>query len=217
MIPDRLFAAYRRQKLFDIAPYDPQHVQPVSYDVHLGAHAMMFSRAFAGYIIDLSAEEPPMDHLTVPPLDSPWKFIIHPGQFILGHTFEALMLSEFMAAEFMGKSTLGRVGLFVHVTAGLVDPGWGEQTDGGSPLTVELFNASPFAIRLWEGMPIGQLVLHMLPERVVRTYGSAELGSHYAGDTTVAGSRGFTHGRAQTVRETRADVSPGGTATATGT
>ncbi len=198
MIPDSTYVWAMQQKLFKIDPYDAASQQPISYDVHLGPHALLhrFDRMHVGSI------DPSKPMFKMHPEIIPYsndmqgrQFVIGAGMFMLGETTEKITLSKYVAAELMGKSTLGRLGLFIHVTAGLVDPGWGMHDDPaleGARLTVELYNASPYPIRLWAGMPIGQLVFTYINEGVARPYGHADLKNHYQGDQHVRESAGFT-------------------------
>lgn len=200
MIPDRLINMFRAQGALKIEPFDQKDLQPVSYDVHLGRAGKAFKsvpeRAIKhlGMYLDLGTPQsiPEWMHdFEVPDRDEIREggggrkiMTLDPLEFMLGHIEEEIELGSFIAAEFHGKSTLGRVGLLVHATAGLVDPGWHGR------LTIELFNLAPVPIRIWRGMPIGQFVFYRLAESVFRQYGSSELDSHYQGDMSVASSRG---------------------------
>lgn len=192
MIPDRLFQMMQRQGLFQIDPYDRARQQPVSYDLQLGTHTLRYPARLHGVPLDIGVDVPGMEMGYIPERDdaSVSPYYLQPQEFILGETRERLTLGETIAAEFMGKSSLGRVGLFVHVTAGLVDPGWGQNTQRGLRLTVELFNASTRPLRLWAGMDIGQLVVHHLIAPVLHPYGHESLHSHYADGDIVTESKG---------------------------
>lgn len=172
-----------------ITPLNFDDVQPVSYDVHLGPHALAFSNKVVTPI-DLLDGPPEMEPVSIPMRDQPPEYL-PPGGFLLGEVYENLILDADIGVTLHGKSTTGRIGLFVHVTAGLVDPGWGKLAPESGHLTVELFNASPRPIRLWEGMPIGQLEFQILDRPVERPYGDKYLRSHYAVSRGVRGSAGF--------------------------
>jgi dCTP deaminase len=132
-------------------------------------------------MIDL--RQPP-DNLTeevvVPEGDS---FVIHPGEFCLGRTLEWVELPDDIVARIEGKSSLGRLGLIVHATAGFCDPGW------KGTLTLELNNLTRVPIILHPGLEIAQLSFMMLDRPAVRPYGSPELGSHYQGQRAATASR----------------------------
>ena len=113
--------------------------------------------------------------------DSP--FILHPGEFVLGSTLENIELPEDLVARLEGKSSLGRIGLVIHSTAGFVDPGW------KGHLTLELSNLARLPITLYHGMKIGQISYLQLSTAADRLYGSASLGSKYQGQTDPTASR----------------------------
>jgi dCTP deaminase len=110
-------------------------------------------------------------------------FVIHPGEFCLGTTLEYIELPADIVARIEGKSSLGRLGLIVHATAGFCDPGW------KGTLTLELNNLTRVPIKLWAGLPVAQLSFMTLDEPAQRPYGHAALGSHYQGQTEATESR----------------------------
>jgi dCTP deaminase len=189
MIRDATLLDLIRSGAVRISPLNMNDIQPVSYDVHLGSNALVFQRQ-ATTPIDLLSGPPKMNSVCIPQRHEE-PVHLRPGGFLLGEVLENLVLASDVAAILHGKSTLGRIGLFVHVTAGLVDPGWGMDAPDAGHLTVELFNASPRPIRLWAGMPIGQLEFTLLDGPVRRTYGHVDLKSHYALSQRVRGSAGF--------------------------
>lgn len=163
-----------------IKPWDPALVQPASVDLRLGDSFRVFHnhRATA---IDL--REPPTnltEEVRVGP-DEP--FVIHPGEFCLGRTHEWVELPDDIVARIEGKSSLGRLGLIVHATAGFCDPGW------KGTLTLELNNLTRVPIRLYAGLPIAQLSFMALDAPARRPYGSPDLGSHYQGQVAATESR----------------------------
>ena len=109
--------------------------------------------------------------------------MIHPGEFCLGTTLEFIALPDDIVARIEGKSSLGRLGLIVHATAGFCDPGW------QGTLTLELNNLTRVPIKLWSGLPVAQLSFMMLDRPAERPYGHADLGSHYQGQVDATESR----------------------------
>jgi dCTP deaminase len=163
-----------------IDPWDPDMVQPASVDLRLGDSFRVFHNHLAP-AIDL--DRPP-EHLTelimIRPDES---FVIHPGEFVLGATLERVELPDDVVARIEGKSSLGRLGLIVHATAGFVDPGF-----RGS-LTLEITNLTRVPIILWPGKPIAQLSFMTLDQAAERPYGHPDLGSHYHGQVDATESR----------------------------
>jgi dCTP deaminase len=142
--------------------------------------------------IDVREEQPDLTELVTISGDEP--FILHPGEFVLGSTFERVALPDDLVARLEGKSSLGRLGLLIHSTAGYVDPGW----DGH--LTLELSNVANLPITLLDGMKIGQISFQRLSSPVDRAYGDPALGSRYRGQTDPTASRyfaDFERGRAR--------------------
>jgi dCTP deaminase len=163
-----------------IDPWDPAMVQPASVDLRLGDSFRVFHN-FRTSAIDL--REPPKDlteEVVVGP-DEP--FVIHPGEFCLGRTAEWVELADDLLARVEGKSSIGRLGLIVHATAGFVDPGW------KGTLTLEFANLTRVPIKLYAGLPIAQLSFMELDDAAERPYGSKGLGSHYQGQLAATESR----------------------------
>jgi dCTP deaminase len=163
-----------------IDPWSPDHVQPASVDLRLGDSF----RVFTNYDIAAIDLHDVPDNLTrevrVPDDGS---FVIHPGEFCLGRTLEWVELPSDIVARIEGKSSLGRLGLIVHATAGFCDPGW------KGTLTLELNNLTRVPIILHPGLEIAQLSFMMLDRPARRPYGSAQLGSHYQGQRAATASR----------------------------
>ena len=161
-------------------PFDPTCVQPASVDIRLDRYFRVFSSTKHAFI-DLAK---PLDDITelieVGPRD---RFILHPGQFVLGSTRERVRLADDLVSRVEGKSSLGRLGLLIHSTAGFIDPAW----DGH--ITLELSNVNTIPITLYPGMRVGQLSFFPLSTRAERPYGSPELGSSYQGQTGPTPSR----------------------------
>lgn len=162
-----------------IEPYDPSCVQPASLDIRLDYRFRVFRSSHHPYI-DLAR---PLDDVTelVEVGDSP--FILHPNEFVLGSTRERIRLPDDLVSRVEGKSSLGRLGLLIHSTAGFIDPGW----DGH--ITLELSNVNNLPITLYPGMRIGQLSFFRLTSPAERPYGSRELGSSYQGQSGPTPSR----------------------------
>ena len=163
-----------------IEPWDPSMVQPASVDLRLGDSFRVFHNHRVS-AIDL--RQPPSDltEQVIPADGEP--FVIHPGEFCLGRTEEWVELPDNIVARIEGKSSLGRLGLIVHATAGFCDPGW------KGTLTLELANLTRVPIKLWPGLPIAQLSFMTLDQAAERPYGHPGLGSHYAGQVDATESR----------------------------
>jgi dCTP deaminase len=163
-----------------IAPWDPLMVQPASVDLKLGTSFRVFHNHRI-QVIDLAA---PPQGLTEPvevDIDEP--FVIHPNEFVLGRTAEHVEMPDDVVARIEGKSSLGRLGLIVHATAGFVDPGF----KGTLTLEITNFNSVPIVLR--PGLPIAQLSFMTLDQPAQRPYGHPELGSHYHGQVDATESR----------------------------
>lgn len=163
-----------------VDPLDPADIQPASIDLHLGPELLTFTTARQS-AIDIRAAPPPGVRTAIPGPDTP--YYLHPGEFVLGSTVEHIELAADLVARLEGKSSLGRLGLVIHSTAGFVDPGW------KGNLTLELSNLARLPITLYHGMKIGQLSLLELTTPADRPYGHPELGSKYQGQTRPTASR----------------------------
>jgi dCTP deaminase len=163
-----------------IEPWDPGLVQPASVDLLLGNSFRVFHNHRTA-AIDL--REPPTnltEHITIAEDEA---FVIHPGEFVLGVTRELVALPDDLVARIEGKSSIGRLGLIVHATAGFVDPGF------AGTLTLEITNLTRVPIKLWPGLPIAQLSFMTLDRAAERPYGHPDLGSHYHGQVEATESR----------------------------
>ena len=167
-----------------IEPWEPSHVQPASVDLRLGDSFRVFHN-HRTTAIDL--RDPPTNLTEEVVCEEGEPFVIHPGEFVLGRTLEWVELPDDIVARIEGKSSLGRLGLIVHATAGFVDPGW------KGTLTLEITNLTRIPIKLYPGLPIAQLSFMTLDAPAEHPYGSPELGSHYQGQTAATESR---YGRA---------------------
>jgi len=155
-------------------------VQPSSVDVRLDRYFRLFdNHKYA--VIDPAADQPELTRLIE--VDPEEGFILHPGEFVLGSTYEKVSLPDDIAARLEGKSSLGRLGLLTHSTAGFIDPGF------EGHVTLELSNVATLPIRLWPGMKIGQLCFFKLSSAAERPYGAGATYSRYLGQRGPTASR----------------------------
>jgi len=172
-------------------PFDPEMVQPSSVDVRVDRTFRVFHNARYPFI-DVRT---PMEGLTeLVEVEGEEPFILHPGEFVLGQTLERVRLPDDLVARLEGKSSLGRLGLLIHSTAGFVDAGF----EGN--LTLELSNVANLPITIYHGMPIGQISFMRMDAPVQRPYGSEEAGSKYQGQAEPTPSRfylNFEHSRSR--------------------
>jgi dCTP deaminase len=155
-----------------ITPYHPECVQPSSVDVHLSSKFLIFNSVQHSVI---NLKEKQEDLMKMVEVKEGEAFILHPGEFVLGSTVESVKMPLDIAGRIEGKSSLGRLGLLIHSTAGYIDAGW-----EGS-LTLELSNVSPLPITLYPNMKIGQISFQKMTTTVENPYGSKKLGSKYQG------------------------------------
>lgn len=161
-------------------PFDAAMVQPSSVDVRLDRFFRVFENHKYPHI-DPAQDQPDLTRLVEPEADEP--FILHPGEFVLGSTYEVVTLPDDVAARLEGKSSLGRLGLLTHSTAGFIDPGF------SGHVTLELSNVATLPIKLWPGMKIGQLCFFRLSSPSEHPYGSEKYGSRYQGQRGPTPSR----------------------------
>jgi dCTP deaminase len=178
-----------------IEPWDEGMVQPASIDLRLGDSFRVFHNHRIGAIDLANIPENLTERVAVAAGES---FVIHPGEFVLGATEEQVTLPDDIVARIEGKSSLGRLGLIVHATAGFVDPGF------TGTLTLEITNLTRVPIVLWPGKPIAQLSFMTLDRPAERPYGHPDLGSHYHGQVEATESR-YEGGPAGPGRGARAD------------
>jgi dCTP deaminase len=163
-----------------LEPWDPQMIQPSSVDVHLDR----FFRLFNNHkypVIDPAADQPELTRLV--DVSAEGSLILHPGEFVLGSTYEKVTLADDVAARLEGKSSLGRLGLLTHSTAGFIDPGF------SGHVTLELSNTATLPIVLYPGMKVGQLCFFQLSSAAEKPYGSGASGSRYQGQRGPTASR----------------------------
>ena len=180
VLADRDIRAELESGRVRIDPYDPADLQPSSVDLHLD-HSFRVFRNNRYAFIDPRPPQPDLTELLTIGDDEP--FILHPGEFVLGQTLEWVELPDDLVARLEGKSSLGRLGLLIHSTAGYVDPGW------KGTLTLELSNVANLPIALYYGMRIGQISFFRMSSPVERPYGSKELGLEVPGPVGADGVR----------------------------
>jgi dCTP deaminase len=163
-----------------IDPYDPALMQPSSLDVRVDRLFRVFRNSRYPYI-DVKADQNELTELVEVDGDGP--FILHPGEFVLGSTLERVTLPDDLVARLEGKSSLGRLGLLIHSTAGFIDPGF----DGH--VTLELSNVANLPITIYPEMKIGQLSFVQMSEAAETPYGAGALGSKYQGQRGPTPSR----------------------------
>jgi dCTP deaminase len=167
---------------FGLDPFDVAMLQPSSIDIRLDRFFRVFNNTKYTHI-DPSRQQDDLTSLVEADGDEP--FVLHPGEFVLGSTFETVSLPDDLAGRLEGKSSLGRLGLLTHSTAGFIDPGF----DGH--ITLELSNVANLPITLWPGMKIGQLCLFRLSSAAENPYGSTAAGSRYQGQRGPTPSRAY--------------------------
>ncbi len=167
---DRTIRRLLEEGRVEIDPYDETLLQPASVDVRADRFFRVFHNARYPFI-DVKEPQEELTELVEIAGESP--FILHPGEFVLGSTLERIRLPDDHVARLEGKSSLGRLGLLIHSTAGFIDPGW------NGHVTLELSNVANLPITIYYGMKIGQLSFVQLTEPAETPYGSGELGSKY--------------------------------------
>jgi dCTP deaminase len=182
LLSDRDIKAELASGRIALEPYEPEMIQPSSIDVRLDRYFRLFDNHKYPFI-DPAEDQPELTHLVESQDDQP--FILHPGEFVLGSTFELVTLPDDVAARLEGKSSLGRLGLLTHSTAGFVDPGF------SGHVTLELSNVATLPIKLWPGMKIGQMCFFRLSSPAENPYGSSQYGSRYQGQRGPTASRSF--------------------------
>ena len=165
-----------------LEPLDMNLLQPSSFDVRIDRFFRLFDNHKYAFIDPAEPQEELTRFIEVAP-DEP--FILHPGEFVLGSTYEFVKLPDNVAARLEGKSSLGRLGLVTHSTAGFVDPGF------NGHVTLELSNMATLPIKLWPGMKIGQLCFFQLSSPSETPYGSAKYLNRYQGQRGPTASRSY--------------------------
>ena len=180
LLSDRDIRAEIDARRVVLDPYDATMLQPSSVDVRIDRFFRLFdNHKYA--VIDPSEAQPELTRLVEVEPDE--AFVLHPGEFVLASTFEVVTLPDDVAARLEGKSSLGRLGLLTHSTAGFIDPGF------SGHVTLELSNVATLPIKLWPGMKIGQLCFFRLSSAAEKPYGSTTAGSRYQGQRGPTPSR----------------------------
>jgi dCTP deaminase len=180
VLSDRTIRRLLGEGRIGIEPYEEGLLQPSSVDVRVDRLFRVFRNSRYPFI-DVKQEMEELTELVEVAPDE--AFILHPGEFVLGSTLERITLPDDLVARLEGKSSLGRLGLLIHSTAGFIDPGW----DGH--VTLELSNVANLPITIYYGMKIGQLSFVQLSEPAEHPYGTGELGSKYQGQIGPTPSR----------------------------
>jgi len=182
LMSDRDIRASIEAGQIGLEPLDMALLQPSSFDVRIDRFFRLFDNHKYAYIDPAEPQEELTRFIEVAP-DEP--FILHPGEFVLGSTYEFVKLPDNVAARLEGKSSLGRLGLVTHSTAGFVDPGF------NGHVTLELSNMATLPIKLWPGMKIGQLCFFQLSSPSETPYGSAKYLNRYQGQRGPTASRSY--------------------------
>ena len=182
LLSDRDIRAEVSSGRLGIDPFVPEMVQPSSVDVRLDSLFRVFDNTKYTHI-DPALQQDELTSLVEPVAGEP--FVLHPGEFVLGSTLEVCTLPDDLAGRLEGKSSLGRLGLLTHSTAGFIDPGF------SGHITLELSNVANLPITLWPGMKIGQLCLLRLTSAAENPYGSSAVGSKYQGQRGPTPSRAY--------------------------
>jgi dCTP deaminase len=182
VLSDATISRFLREGRIEIDPYDESLLQPSSVDVRVDRLFRVFHNNRYPYI-DVKVEQSELTELVE--ADDGQPFVLHPGEFVLGSTLERVKLPDDLVARLEGKSSLGRLGLLIHSTAGFIDPGW----DGH--VTLELSNVANLPITIYPGMKIGQFSFMQMTEPAAMPYGSTEIGSKYKGQQGPTPSRYF--------------------------
>jgi dCTP deaminase len=180
VLSDRTIRRLLGERRIEIDPLDEELIQPSSVDVRVDRFFRVFHNARYPFI---DVKKPQDDLTELVEVDEATAFILHPGEFVLGSTLERIRLPDDLVARLEGKSSLGRLGLLIHSTAGFIDPGW----DGH--VTLELSNVANLPITIYHGMKIGQLSFVQMTEAAETPYGADALGSKYQGQRGPTPSR----------------------------
>jgi dCTP deaminase len=182
LLSDRDLTAAIKEERLGISPFEPDLIQPSSIDVRLDRRFRVFNNQKYTHI-DPSKQQDDLTSAVEVADDEP--FVLHPGEFVLASTLEVITLPADLAARLEGKSSLGRLGLLTHSTAGFIDPGF------SGHVTLELSNVANLPITLWPGMKIGQLCVFRLSSPAERPYGAGAPGSRYQGQEGPTPSRSW--------------------------
>ncbi len=180
LLSDRDIRAEINAERIRLDPYDEAMIQPASIDVRIDKYFRLFDNHRYPFI-DPAADQPDLTRLIE--VERGESFVLHPNEFVLASTYESVSLPDDVSARLEGKSSLGRLGLLTHSTAGFIDPGF------SGHVTLELSNMATLPITLWPGMKIGQLCFFRLSSPSEHPYGSEKYGSRYQGQRGPTASR----------------------------
>ncbi|MDO5076754.1 dCTP deaminase [Corynebacterium sp.] len=169
-----------------IDPFDAELIQPSSIDVRMDRFFRVFNNSRYTHIDPKQRQD---DLTSLVEVDEGDPFVLHPGEFVLGATLETFRLPAHFAGRLEGKSSLGRLGLLTHSTAGFIDPGF------EGHITLELSNVANLPITLWPGMKVGQLAIFSMSSPAEIPYGSGALGSKYQGQRGPTSSKAYLNFR----------------------
>lgn len=186
LLSDRDIVAETKNGGLSLEPFEPSLIQPSSIDVRLDRYFRVFNNHLYTHIDPATRQDDLTSQVEVPSGDP---FVLHPGEFVLASTLEVVSLGDGLAARLEGKSSLGRLGLLTHSTAGFIDPGF------SGHVTLELSNVANLPIKLWPGMKIGQLCIFRLSSTAEHPYGSSVYGSRYQGQRGPTPSRSWQQWR----------------------
>ncbi len=180
ILSDRDIIKELKQGGITIKPFKKEYLQPASVDLHLDKHFLVFN-TIENFVIDVRE---PAEKLMIPVELKPDKpFVLHPGEFALGLLMEETGVSDRLVGRLEGKSSLGRLGLIIHTTAGYLDPG------NSLKMTLELYNAGTLPFKLYYKMPIAQMAFEYLSSPCERPYGHPDLKSKYYRDMRPVASK----------------------------
>jgi dCTP deaminase len=186
LLSDRDLVAELKAGQLQLEPFEPALVQPSSIDVRLDRWFRVFNNHLYTHIDPAQRQD---DLTAMVEVTDGQPFVLHPGEFVLASTLEVITLGNQLAGRLEGKSSLGRLGLLTHSTAGFIDPGF------SGHVTLELSNVANLPITLWPGMKIGQLCIFRLSSPAEHPYGSAVYGSRYQGQRGPTASRAWHNWR----------------------
>ena len=199
LLSDRDIVAAIKAERLGVEPFTSELIQPSSIDVRLDRWFRVFNNQRYTHI-DPATRQDELTSLTE--VDDGESFVLHPGEFVLASTLEVLTLPDDLAGRLEGKSSLGRLGLLTHSTAGFIDPGF------SGHVTLELSNVANLPIKLWPGMKIGQLCLFKLNTPAEHSYGSSVYGSRYQGQRGPTPSRAWRNWQTWPTREPQESHEP---------
>jgi dCTP deaminase len=186
LVSDRDLVLEMKSGQLQLEPFEPELLQPSSIDVRLDRWFRVFNNHLYTHI-DPAIRQDDLTSLVEVEQNQP--FVLHPGEFVLASTLELITLGDQLAGRLEGKSSLGRLGLLTHSTAGWIDPGF------SGHVTLELSNVANLPIMLWPGMKIGQLCIFRLTSPAEHAYGSTVYGSRYQGQRGPTASRSWQNWR----------------------